>query len=290
MRIVDIYEYFKKHPRYNKLVGNDFLFVEYQCPLEVEKFRLWTKSHLITYVVNGKKDWLSADTRHRLNAGDALFVRKGVYTTRQYFEEEYCVMLFFISDRFIRKFILENSLLNKYPVPESKQKDLFKIGVNDSFKTLIESIFHYFKKGADLPESLIEIKFKELLFNIALNPENKALMGFLQTIDPNTKADIEQVMSEHFLYDLKMDAFARLCGRSLSAFKRDFKQDLKTTPARWLVTKRLEYATTLLVGTELNVNQVCYESGFKNPSHFIRSFKSRYNVSPNQYRIVHSKG
>lgn len=290
MRIIDIYEYFKKHPGYNKLVGNDFLFVEYKCPLEVENFRLWTKSHLITYVVNGKKDWLSTDKTHQLRAGDALFVRKGVYTTRQYFEEEYCVMLFFVSDRFIRKFIVENGFLNKHAATGSKQKNLFEIGVNDSFKSLIESMFYYFKKGGDLPGSLIEIKFKELLFTIALNPENKELMRFLQTIDPNTKADIEQVMSEHFLYDLNMEAFAKLCGRSLSAFKRDFMHDLQTTPSRWLMNRRLEHATTLLVGTKLNVNEVCYESGFKNPSHFIRSFKRRYNTTPNQYRNAHSKG
>lgn len=288
MKIIDVYDYFKKHPGYNKLIGSDFLFVEYKCPLHVEEFQLWTKSHLITYVVNGKKDWLSPNKTYQLTAGDALFVRKGVYTTKQYLEEEYCVMLFFLSDDFIKKFILENNLLRKDIVNKSNQEYLFKISTNDSFKSLIDSIFHYLKESDNIPKSLIEIKFKELLFNIALNDKNKDLLGFLQTINQNTKTDIEEVMTENFKYDLKIEAFAKLCGRSLSSFKRDFKNDFKTTPSRWLITKRLEYASSLLLGTELNVNQICYECGFKNPSHFIRIFKNKYNSPPNQFRLASS--
>lgn len=289
MKIIDVYEFFKKHPGYNKLIGSDFLFVEYKCPLHVEEFQLWTKSHLITYVVNGKKDWISPNGTYQLTAGDALFVRKGVYTTKQYLEEEYCVILFFITDDFIKKFIVENDLLKNNIVTKPNQKYLFKIGVNDSFISLIDSIFHYLKDVENIPQSLIEIKFKELLFNIALNPENNSLMRFFQTINQNKKTDMEQVMMENFQYDLKMEAFAKLCGRSLSAFKRDFKNDFKTTPSRWLTTRRLEYSKTLLLGTELNVNQICYESGFKNPSHFIRIFKNKYNSPPNQFRSAYPK-
>lgn len=75
--IVDVYEYFKQHPRYNKLVGSDYLFVEYKCPINVEEYQLWTESHLITYVINGKKDWISTDKTYEIQKGDALFVRKG---------------------------------------------------------------------------------------------------------------------------------------------------------------------------------------------------------------------
>jgi AraC-like DNA-binding protein len=289
MRIIDVYEYFKKHPGYNKLIGSDFLFVEYKCPLDIEESQLWTNSHLITYVVNGKKDWLSPNSTYHLTAGDALFVRKGVYTTKQYFEEEYCVMLFFITDNFIKNFIVENDLHQKNLVTTSNQKYLFKIGTNDSFTSLIDSIFHYLKEGNNIPQSLIEIKFKELLFNIALNTENQDLIGFFQAINQHTKADMEQAIMENFKYDLKMEAFAKLCGRSLSSFKRDFKKEFKTTPSRWLTTRRLEYAKTLLLGTELNVNQICFESGFKNPSHFIRAFKNKYNTPPNQFRSVYPK-
>ena len=34
-----------------------------------------------------------------------------------------------------------------------------------------------------------------------------------------------------------------------------------------------------------NVTDVCFASGYQNISHFIRSFKKRYGISPSEYRI-----
>jgi len=282
--IVDVYEYFKKHPGYNKLIGDDFLFVEYKCPLNIEEFQLWSKSHLITYVINGKKDWITSTKTYQLNAGDALFARKGIYTTKQYLEEDYCVMLFFITDSFIKKFITENKL-SKNINPKESHQSIYPISANDSFNASIESMFHYLKQFEEIPQSLIEIKFKELLFNIILNPKNNQLLNFFSSVNQETKTTIENVMTTNFLHNLKLEDFAKLCGRSLSAFKRDFKDSYQTTPSKWLITKRLEHSKTLLLGTNMSVNEVCYESGFKSPSHFIYAFKNKYNITPKQLKL-----
>lgn len=101
----------------------------------------------------------------------------------------------------------------------------------------------------------------------------------------NTKISIENTMLENFQYDLKVEDFAQLCGRSKSAFKRDFKIIFQTTPARWIMSKRLEYAKKLLFNTDLNINQICYESGFKNNSHFVKLFKEKYKLPPNRFKM-----
>lgn len=98
--------------------------------------------------------------------------------------------------------------------------------------------------------------------------------------------DIEKVMSENYLYNLKIEEFAKLCGRSLSAFKRDFKKAFNTTPSKWIKIKRLAYAKTLLIESNLNINEICYDSGFVNASHFIKSFKEQYKISPHQFRSM----
>jgi len=96
--------------------------------------------------------------------------------------------------------------------------------------------------------------------------------------------DIEEVMSEKFLYNLKVEEFAKLCGRSLSAFKRDFKRIYNTSPSKWIKSKRLEHAKNLLIDTNLNINQICYDCGFINSSHFIKSFKQEFGLPPHQFR------
>ncbi|WP_299526005.1 AraC family transcriptional regulator [uncultured Lutibacter sp.] len=287
--MINAYEYFKNHPKFNKLVGDDFLFVEYKCPINIEEYQLWIENHLITYVISGKKDWITSRKTHKLTAGDSIFVRKGVYTTKQYLENDYCVMLFFINDKFIKKFITENPTFIRKLNLKEEHDAILTVNTNDSFKILIESIFHYLKQGDKIPQELVEIKFKELLFNIVLNSKNKDLLIFFNSLTQNTKVIIENIMIENFYYDLKIEDYAKLCGKSLSSFKREFKENFNTTPGKWVINKRLEHSTTLLLGTNMTVSQVGYECGFKNNSHFIQAFKKKLKLTPNRFKALKKK-
>jgi len=50
------------------------------------------------------------------------------------------------------------------------------------------------------------------------------------------------------------------------------------------LNKRLEYSAVLLRNNHLNISQVVFECGFEDLSHFSRAFKSRFGVSPTQFR------
>jgi len=283
--IVDLFQYFKAHPKYNKVIGKDYLIVEYKCPLAVEEFQLWTDSNMITYVLSGRKDWMAPGQTFEIKGGDALFIRKGVYSTKQHFEVEYCVMLFFISDDFIRNFMQERDSKISNDDKSQSYPQIFKIQTNASFQSLILSVFNYLQQGQDIPKDLIEMKFKELLFNIVLNPLNHQLTAYFKSLKETTKVNMEYIMQKNFQFDLKMEDFAKLCNMSLATFKRQFKAQFKATPAQWLKQKRLEYATSLLNNTNLNIKEVCFESGFVNISHFNKAFKEQYQMTPVAYRM-----
>ena len=89
---------------------------------------------------------------------------------------------------------------------------------------------------------------------------------------------------KNFHSDLTLEEYANLSGRSLSTFKRDFKKHFDETPRKWINNRRLEYAKTLLENSPLNINEICYESGFKNTSHFNTAFKEKYKLPPLQYK------
>lgn len=286
--VVDVFKYFKNDPKNNKLIGDDYLFVEYKCPIEVERFKLWTDTPFITYVISGKKDWTSVHKTYPLNSGDALFIRKGIYNTKQYFEEDYCTILFFITEDFIRRFIANNTSVIKSESVKESYNQIFPIHVTNSLNSLFLSVFNYFDLGGEIPKELVEIKFNELLFNITLNPANKNLVNFFNSLKQTEKTNIQDIMMKNFHYDLQLEDYARLCGRSLSTFKRDFKEHFKDTPGKWLTNTRLDYAKTLLQNSELNINEVCYESGFKNTSHFNSSFKQKFQYPPNQFRKLYT--
>ncbi len=281
---IDVHKYFLRHPKFNKLIGNDYLFVEYKCPLEVENFKLWTDTPILNYVISGKKDWTALEKKYTVHQGDALFIKPGVYNTRQYFEDDYCVMLFFISEDFIRRFLKQYEHAITFRDSEPSEQQIFTIEVQDTLNALFLSVFNYMNQAGNLPKDLIEMKFNELLFNMALNPANRDLIDYFRSLQHVDRADLKTIMMKNFHCDLKLEAFAQLSGRSLSTFKRDFKATFHENPGKWLIRKRLEYAKTLLITTDLNINEICFESGFKNVSHFNHSFKQKFNYPPNQFR------
>lgn len=283
--IFNVYEKLKEDPSLNKVIGSDYMILEYKCPLDVEKFQVLLDMHFITYVITGKKDWISKDRTHEVKEGDAVFLRKGVYNTRQYFDVDHCILTFFLNDDFICNFLRENRGIHIAASHEPIDDQIFPLDVDESLKTLFYSIYQYLKMGRQVPQKLIEIKFKELLFNVLLNPKNEKLARFFTSLDQTGKSCLDEVMQKNFQYDIPLEEFAKLAGRSLSAFKRDFKTIYRQTPGKWLNDKRLEYASNLLLGSDLNVNEICFESGFRNASHFNKAFKEKYQITPKQFRL-----
>lgn len=54
-------------------------------------------------------------------------------------------------------------------------------------------------------------------------------------------------MNKNYTFNANTERFTYLTGRSLSAFKRDFKTIFNETPSRWLTKKRLQETFFLLI-------------------------------------------
>jgi transcriptional regulator GlxA family with amidase domain len=133
-------------------------------------------------------------------------------------------------------------------------------------------------------ENLLELKFKELLFNIFSNPANKGLVAYANSLCDSHKPSLLEIMEANYTFNLSIAQFARLAQRSLAAFKREFAGYYQTTPGKWLLQKRLEYAEHLLETSNKNINEITDECGFENATHFSRVFKEKFGLSPLLYR------
>jgi AraC-like DNA-binding protein len=96
---------------------------------------------------------------------------------------------------------------------------------------------------------------------------------------------LRQIMEDNFCYNLKLEEFARLSNRSLSAFKRDFRKEFNITPGKWLLEKRLLHSMHLLSNEFKTVSEAAFESGFENPSHFSRAFRNYFGISPASVKL-----
>ena len=87
-------------------------------------------------------------------------------------------------------------------------------------------------------------------------------------------------MEKHFTEDLSIQDFARYTGRSLATFKRDFARISSLTPQKWLIQRRLADAYDLIFKYNRKAKDIYLEVGFKDISHFYRTFKKQYGTLP----------
>lgn len=63
-----------------------------------------------------------------------------------------------------------------------------------------------------------------------------------------------------------------------------FKYHLKTTPIKFLITTRMQYAEKLLKNTDFSIKEIADRCGYADPLYFSHTFFKFYGHSPREYR------
>lgn len=286
--MLNLYDYISNSNYCKTFKVNDLLWVEYKCLLADEPMAYWTHNNYFAYILSGSTRYRAGDDEFVVHGGDAVFIRKGTYVATRNGNTDYCALVIFVSDEFIRK------VTEKYPFVsrEGRASDssaIFPIEMDDCLKTYFHSVLSYFPRSVAPVDDLLKIKFEELLLNIFTGQKNQALITCLRGLRDDGKISIRDVMESSFMYPMSLEEYARLSARSLSAFKSDFQEIYNTSPGKWIIRARTEYARQLLENTDDSVNDIASKSGFKNTAHFVKVFKQTYGAPPLRYRAVKEK-
>lgn len=76
---------------------------------------------------------------------------------------------------------------------------------------------------------------------------------------------------------------AKAAGLNEYQLKVGFKEIYGNTVYGYLLDHKLDHARALLDAQHLQVNEVAYQIGYTNPSHFIAAFKKKFGVTPKKY-------
>lgn len=147
----------------------------------------------------------------------------------------------------------------------------------DSF---FSSMLPYFDLDYKLPQELSQLKIQEAI--TVLRSINKDIDNVLSDFSEPHKINIVEFMEHNYMFNMPIEKFGYLTGRSLTTFKRDFKKAFNTTPQKWLTEKRLELARYQLIKKHRKPIDVFYEVGFENLSHFSFAFKKQFGQSPTE--------
>ncbi|WP_256013381.1 helix-turn-helix domain-containing protein [Desertivirga xinjiangensis] len=144
-------------------------------------------------------------------------------------------------------------------------------------ESCLSSLIPYFDMQ-NLPQDIANLKITEAV--IILRSIDPSIDNILANFEEPGKIDLAGYMERNFMFNMPLEKFGYLTGRSLTTFKRDFKKAFATTPQRWLTKKRLDLAHYQLEQKNKKPTEVCYEVGFENLSHFSFAFKKQFGYAP----------
>jgi AraC-like DNA-binding protein len=283
--MMNMYDTIRADLHFNKFAVGELLFVEYKCPIEQDAAGVWTPMDYFVHVLSGRKTWRTTDGTWIAEQGQTLFFKKGAAIVYQDFKEDFCVLVFFVSDSFIRDVVKEVAgQLSVRREGGALHKGAILVNGDATLAAYFQSMLAYFTGTAKPAETLLRLKLKELIVSILLGRNNPELAAYFQSLVKSDAPVLSQIMEANFCYNLALEDFAKLSHRSLSTFKRDFRKYYNQSPGKWLLQKRLEYSAVLLKNPALNVSEVALDCGFEDLSHFSRAFKEKFGISPANYR------
>ncbi|XOV92537.1 MAG: helix-turn-helix transcriptional regulator [Bacteroidota bacterium] len=282
---MDLFEAHRANPDiFTQFSMKDALFLHYKCPQTDKILQLYSKHIQFGFTLSGQRYLQHGNQKWVANPKKGSLLKKCAFL--QELPDDHAgwnVFTFYLKDEYLRSIFDEyRPHLSLEGLPDPNKEMIEEFEIDDQIRSCYESLIPYFGQKKPLPESILEGKFKELLFNIFSHPGNKHILAYVSKIADRYQTPIWEVMEENYLYDLKISDFANISGRSLAAFKRDFKDYYKTSPGRWLTERRLKRAKFLLETTEKTIKEIAFDCGFSNVSHFSRVFKEHFQKSPSQ--------
>lgn len=151
----------------------------------------------------------------------------------------------------------------------------------------------YLPKPFDLEELLVRLEMllerqKRMAVYFAKKSETGAEA---EMPEPQEAYDIEDVFISKVRqiieanladYDFAMPQLCQILSMSRSQLLRKMKALVGISPSDFIRLHRLQKAKTMLDTSDLTVSEVAYEVGYKDVSHFSRSFREMFGVSPSQ--------
>lgn len=232
--------------------------------------------HTLLYVIEGVMNVYDGSKKVTLKAGDCCLGRRNRLAryNKEKTDKGIEKVFIFFDELFLRQFQERyHPMVTKFISDET----LIEIKGNKLLPGYIDSLLPFYHRLI-IREPFSVVKREELL--LILLEAQPELAGLLFDFTVPQKINLEAFMNRNFKFNISIERFAYLTGRSLSAFKRDFKEIFGQSPSRWLVQKRLQEAYFLIEKKQQKPNDIYIDLGFETIQHFSFAFKKKFGYTP----------
>jgi AraC family transcriptional regulator, exoenzyme S synthesis regulatory protein ExsA len=237
---------------------------------------------VLTHVHTGNLSVIEAGTRYSINQGETvLFNRNHLakLTKHPQADQPYKSITVFFTAPYLQQYYTSHHIIPD----QSPARPVQRFGSHPLLQSLFHSILPYYDMQESLPEELVNLKLTEAI--TILRKIDAGVDAVLTNFAEPGKIDISAFMADHYKFNIPLERFAYLSGRSLATFKRDFQKTFRTPPKKWLQQKRLQQAHFLIAEQKQKPSDVYLEVGFENLSHFSHAFKQNFGYNASQLLV-----
>lgn len=259
----------------------DFGNIVYSCYTQVSRQgEHFVPDHVLSYQIGGELILNDGINDYSAKEGSIRFLRRNQllkFTKQPPPNGEFTSLSIYLDQQVLKDFSLEYNLIAE---KKEHNQPLLLLDMNQELQNYMQSLLIYQGSGKLSDLRLVDLKIKEIL--ILLLHEKPELKNILFDFNEPGKIDIEAFMMKNYYFNVNLERFAYLTGRSLATFKRDFGKIFGMTPGKWLLQKRLQEAHYLILKRGKMASDIYMDLGFEDLSHFSFAFKKRFGVSPSK--------
>ncbi|MBF4519041.1 helix-turn-helix transcriptional regulator [Flavobacterium sp. ANB] len=153
-------------------------------------------------------------------------------------------------------------------------------------KSVIENIIkNSQKKEVDLVywESEI-IKIFQYMFSKINDKEELNSLVYLSGIEQEQITRVETILHKNIQTSITVEELALEVGINRNKLNRNFKHIYGEPIFQYLTRIKMEKAKEILLKKGVNISEVAYEVGYKNPQHFTVAFKKYFGYTPSKLK------
>lgn len=243
--------------------------------------------HFFLYLLRGSMKAFDGKENYIMQSGDYCIARKNHLVRYTKFRDEdnaFEKIIITFDEPFLKNY------LEKHPTSVSvfsNDNSFLFVPEDNLIKNFIQSLEPYYNGNDQINQTFADVKREELLL-ILLKSEPQ-LAGVFFNFGIPEKINLEEFMNRNFRFNISLERFAFLTGRSLSTFKRDFQKTFGANPGSWLKKKRLEEAYFQISKQHQKPSNVYLEVGFEDLSHFSFAFKKEFGFAPTEVLLENQR-
>jgi AraC family transcriptional regulator len=263
------------------------------CTLSNAQINNAFQHYCLRVIVQGSAIYKSKDKTFRISENQFLLTNANqegvgiVDSSREVIQ--FCVHLThdIVSDIYTNVIADTGSGLDKFKLREFQLfENVFSMNSKTPLARYLKSFVDTINKGDQVhfnEESILKLAEKIICQELGI----RGALTSLDRVKQSTRDEImrrlllgKEYMDAYFIDDPKIADVAKHAMMSEHFFFKTFKQAFQITPYQYMLNRRIEVATELIMQNELNISQIAESTGFVDIYTFSKAYKRKVGISP----------